>query len=170
VSVDQLLFLEAMRQFPTGVTIVTTVDRDGRQWGFTASSFASLSLQPPLVLACLDSAANCHPSFSSADRFAVNILGAEHEGLARHFATKMVDKFGGWHFDTGDLRLPLVPDAVATLECRTAGRLPGGDHTILVGEPKSIRLRRGSSPAVFYDHRFWRLSNTTVGASAKLRS
>jgi flavin reductase ActVB len=162
MSVDRSLFLDAMGRFPTGVTIVTTVDRDGRQWGFTASSFASLSLQPPRVLVCLDTSAHCHRSFRSADRFAVNILGADHEDLARHFATKMMDKFGGRNFEPGDLGLPLLPDAVATLECRTAGRLPAGDHTILMGEPVSIRLRAGSSPAVFYDRRFWRLSQSTV--------
>jgi flavin reductase ActVB len=163
MSVDQGLFRQAMGRFPSGVTIVTTVDEHGRQWGFTASAFASLSLHPPRVLICLDRSANCHQSFSSADCFAVNILGAEHEDLARHFATKRIDKFGGKNFELGDLRLPLLSDAVATLECRTAGRLPGGDHTILVGEPVSIRLRSGS-PAVFYDRRFWRLSGSTVSA------
>jgi flavin reductase ActVB len=163
MSVDRALFLEAIGRFPTGVTIVTTVDQHGRQWGFTASSFASLSLQPPRVFVCLDASANCHPSFTSADRFAVNILGAEQEELARHFATKMVDKFSGTNFELGELRLPLLPDAVATLECRTAGRFPGGDHTILVGEPVSIRLRSGS-PAVFCHRRFWRLSGDTVSA------
>jgi flavin reductase ActVB len=163
MSVDQGLFRQAMGRFPSGVTIVTTVDEHGRRWGFTASAFASLSLQPPRVLVCLDRSANCHQSFSSADRFAVNILGAEQEDLARHFATKASDKFGGKSFELGDLRMPLLPDAVATLECLTAGRLPGGDHTILVGEPVSIRLRSGP-PAVLYDRRFWRLSGISVGA------
>ena len=162
MSIDQSLFLEAMRQFPTGVTIVTTVDRHGRQWGFTANSFASLSLQPPRILVCLDASANCHRSFTQADRFAVNILGAEHEDLARQFATKMIDKFHGTNFEPGDLRLPLLPDALAALECLTAGRFPAGDHTIMVGEPVSIRLRPGS-PAVFCNRRFWRLSEHTVG-------
>jgi flavin reductase ActVB len=161
MSVNQSLFVEAMGRFPTGVTIVTTVDRHGHQWGFTASSFASLSLQPPRILVCLDASANCHPSFTQADHFAVNILGAEHEDLARQFATKMIDKFGGTNFEPGDLRLPLLPDALAALECLTAGRLPGGDHTILVGEPVSIRLRSGS-PAVFCNRRFWRLADHTV--------
>jgi flavin reductase ActVB len=164
MSVDQGLFRQAMGRFPTGVTIVTTVDEHGRPWGFTASAFASLSLRPPQVLVCLDHSANCHDSFDSADRFAINILGAEHEELARHFATKAIDKFGGRVFEPGDLRLPLLPDAVATLECRAAGRLRGGDHTILIGEPVSIRLRSGP-PAVFYNHRFWKLSeDSTVGA------
>lgn len=164
MSADRSLFLEAMSRFPTGVTIVTTVDKYGQQWGFTASSFASLSLQPPRVLICLDNSANCHPSFSTADHFAVNILGADHEDLARHFATKMSNKFDGKNFQPSDLGLPLLRDAVATLECRTAGRLPGGDHTILVGEPISIRLARRSSPAVFYDRRFWRLPRGAVDA------
>jgi flavin reductase ActVB len=162
MSLDQGLFREAMGRFPSGVTIVTTVDEQGRRWGFTASAFASLSLQPPRVLVCLDRSANCHQSFSSSDRFAVNILGAEHEDLARHFATKATDKFSGRNFELGDLRLPLLPDAVATLECRTVGRLPGGDHTIFLGEPVSVRLRSGS-PAVIYDRRFWRLSGSTIG-------
>jgi flavin reductase ActVB len=163
MSLDQHLFRQALRCFPSGVTIITTVDEHGRRWGFTASAFTFVSLEPPRILVCLDSAANCHPSFNSADGFAVNVLGAEHEELARHFATKAADKFGGRNFQPGDLRLPVLPDAVAALECRTAGRLPVGDHTILVGEPVAIRLRAGS-PAVFYDRRFWKLAESSVRA------
>lgn len=175
-SLDPTSFREAMWRFPSGVTIVTTVDGEGRPWGFTASAFAFVSREPPQVLVCLDCSANCHPSFREAERFAVNILTAEHAELARRFATKGIDKFGPRSFEPGELRLPVLRDALVVLECRTAARLPGGDHTILLGEAVSIRLRAGA-PAVVYDRRFWKLTEaqaaqpqpTTTGAAAECR-
>jgi flavin reductase ActVB len=153
-------FREAMRRFPSGVTIVTTVDGAGRRWGFTASAFAFVSREPPQVLVCLDCSANCHPTFSVAERFAVNILGAEHAELARRFATKGIDKFGPDAFELGELRLPVLRDALVVLECHTAARLSGGDHTILLGEAVSTRLQAGA-PAVVYDRRFWKLTEAS---------
>jgi flavin reductase ActVB len=156
MTVDQITFRELRRRLPSGVTIVTTVDEQGRRRGFTASAFTFLSWKPPQVLACLDRSADCHPSFATAEGFAVNILRAEHEELARRFATKGIDKFAGGQFEWGELRLPILRDALAALECRTTARLPSGDHTILVGEAVAIRLQAGM-PAVLYDRRFWTL-------------
>jgi flavin reductase ActVB len=161
-SVDPASFSEAMRRFPSGVTIVTTVDGTGLRWGFTASAFAFVSREPPQVLVCLDCSANCHSSFSVAERFAINILSADHAKLARRFATKGIDKFGPEAFELGELRLPILPDALVVLECRTVARLPGGDHTILLGEAVSARLQAGA-PAVVYDRRFWRLTEAPDG-------
>jgi flavin reductase ActVB len=158
MTIDQITFRELRRRFPSGVTIVTTVDEQGRRRGFTASAFTFLSWEPPQVLVCLDRSADCHPSFSTAEGFAVNILRAEHEELARRFATKGIDKFAGGQFECGELRLPILRDALAALECRTTARLPSGDHTILVGEAVAIRLQAGT-PAVLYDRRFWTLGN-----------
>jgi flavin reductase ActVB len=161
MTVDQATFRQAMTRFPSGVTIVTTVDDSSQRWGFTASAFASLSLSPPLVLVCLDRSANCYSSFCATDRFAINILSADHEALARRFATKGIDKFAGVDFEPGEFELPLLSDAVATFECQRSALLPGGDHVILIGEALSIRLGSGT-PAVLFNRRFWRFLESTA--------
>jgi flavin reductase ActVB len=161
MTVDLTTFREAMGRFPSGVTIVTMIDGTRKCWGFTASAFASLSMEPPQLLVCLDRSANCYPYFCQADRFAVNILSAEHEALARRFATKGIDKFASVDFVAGEFRLPLLSDAVAALECQKSTMVPSGDHVILIGEPLSIRLRSGT-PAVLFNHRFWMLSEAAA--------
>jgi flavin reductase ActVB len=165
MSIDRRTFRQAMTRFPSGVTIVTMIGDAKRRWGFTASAFAWLSLEPPQVLVCLDRSANCYPHFCDADRFAINILGADHEALARHFARKGIDKFAGLEFEPGEFQLPLLPDAVAALECQKSALVPGGDHVILVGEPLSIRLGSGT-PAVLFDQRFWKLTETAAAVQA----
>jgi flavin reductase ActVB len=92
------LFREAMSRFPSGVTLVTTVDADGDPRGFTATAFAGVSVEPPLVLTCLDRTADCHSAIFAARAFAVNILGSQHRALALKFATKGADKFAGAPF------------------------------------------------------------------------
>lgn len=135
LALDPTAFKNALARFASGITIVTAHDADGRRVGFTASSFASLSLDPPLILVCLGTNAECYPAFARAPHFAVSILAAGQEALARRFATKGIDKFAGLPLCRGDeTGLPLIPGAVARLQCRTRDRLAGGDHVILVGE------------------------------------
>jgi flavin reductase ActVB len=165
MTIDRRTFRQAMTRFPSGVTIVTMIDDAKRKWGFTASAFAWLSLEPPQVLVCLDRSANCYPHFCDADRFAINILGADHEALARRFATKGIDKFAGLKFERGQFQLPLLPDAVAALECQKSALVPGGDHVILIGEPLSIRLGIGT-PAVLFNQRFWKLPEAAASVQA----
>jgi flavin reductase ActVB len=154
---DKDALLHALAKFPTGVAIVTTLDRAGRRWGFTASAFTSLSLDPPQVLVCLAQCADCYAVFSSTDRFAANVLRAEHEPLARRFATKGTAKFTGDEFVFSDLGLPVLSDALAIIECGIAARLPGGDHTIIVGDVRATRCGSGD-PAVYYDRIFRRFA------------
>jgi len=165
MTVDPTTFRNAMAQFPSGVTIVTMIDDASRRWGFSASAFASLSMKPPQLLVCLDRSANCYPYFCEAHRFAVNILRADHEALARRFATKGIDKFANVDFEQGEFRLPLLSDAVATLECQKSALVPGGDHVILIGEPLSIRLRSGP-PALLFNQRFWKFPEAAVSVQA----
>lgn len=153
-TVESTAFRNAMAQFASGVTVVTTRDVDGVPWGFTASAFSSLSLDPPLVLVCLEKKADSHPAFERADQFAVSIL-AEHQGdTALRFATRGADKFGGLDMVEGEATgLPLVPDAMVHLECRIHDRLPGGDHTILIGEVLTARIE-DKPPLLHYNRRF----------------
>lgn len=145
-----------MSRFPAGVTIVTTVDERGLPWGFTASAFCSLSLEPPMVLVCLDCGADCHPAFLEAPCFAVNILRPEQEPLAIRFATKGADKFAGGEFREGPGGIPVLPGALASVLCAVEDRIPAGDHTILIGRVKEAKVDEGM-PAVFFNRRFWRL-------------
>lgn len=153
---DPEAFRAALSRFPSGVTVVTTRDWDGTPWGFTASSFCSLSADPPQVLVCLANDADCYPAFRDGETFAVNVLAAHQENIARRFASKGADKFGPGGFRQGARGVPVLDDAVAVLECEVADRLPGGDHTILVGRVYEATARDGD-PAVYCDRAFHEL-------------
>ena len=150
-------FKLAMGRFPSGVTIVTTVGLEGKKCGFTASAFSSLSLDPPLILVCLATSADCYNSFNSCDKFAINIIGKEQEELAFKFAAKGVEKFNGNEFKEGAIGLPILPNCIVSLECNTKDTYPAGDHAILVGEVKHIHLNDGT-PSVWYEGKFRKLS------------
>lgn len=140
---------------------MTTRDWTGTPWGFTASSFCSLSADPPQVLVCLANDADCYPAFRDGDAFAVNVLAAHQEDIARRFATKGADKFEPGGFRPGARGLPVLDGAVAVLECEVANRFPGGDHTILVGTVYEATARDGD-PAVYCDRSFHELRGPHV--------
>lgn len=139
---------QVLGAFVTGVTIVTTVDGHGRYHGLTANSFSSVSLTPPLVLWSQSVSAPSHAVFTAADRFAVNILAEDQVDLSNRFARSGQDKFAGLDIDEGLGGVPLLRGCSAWLECAVVSRLPGGDHTIHVGEVKTIR-RATRRPLVF---------------------
>lgn len=156
--VDAVDFRNAMARFASGVTVVTTHDRAGQPVGFTASAFSSLSLDPPLVLVCLEKRADCWDAFMAAPRFAVSILAAGQDDIAMRFATKSIDKFAGAPLVSGDATgLPLIAGATVHLECRLFDKPDGGDHTILIGEV----LRASSSddpPLLHFNRTFGRFT------------
>lgn len=156
MSIDVASFRTAMSSIATPVTIVTTVDLEGRPAGFTASSFCSLSLDPPLLLICVDKAARCHAAFVGAPRFMVNVLAVGDEELAIRFATRGADKFGARDLTLGKHGLVAVPNAVTRLECALHAVLDGGDHSILVGRVEHATTT-GGSPLLYWDHGFRRL-------------
>ena len=116
----------ALGLFATGVTVVTTRAEDGRRVGVTANSFTSLSLDPPLILWCLDRAAGSRPAFETAGRFAVNVLSAGQHYLSRHFATPADDKFASVSCDEGPGGVPLLPGVVARFLCRNVRQVEAG--------------------------------------------
>jgi len=146
-------FRDAMASFPSGVTLVTTSDERGRWWGFTASSFCSLSADPPLALVCLAKSAQCHPVFRSASSWVVQVVPDHHAELARRFATRGADKFSHGAFRAGRDGHPVLEDACVVLECERFAAYEGGDHTILVGEVSDCRIR-DASPILYFQRSF----------------
>ena len=125
-------FKRAMAQFATGVTVVTT-EHDGHLYGMTVASFASLSLDPPLVLICVGRKMQTHDAIVGAKRFGVSILAQDQQRLSNHFASKSDDKFAGIEYRRGASGVPLLENAICTLECELHEQLSGGDHSIFVG-------------------------------------
>lgn len=151
-------FRAAMAAFPSGVTLMTTVDREGTPWGFAASSFCSLSMDPPLVLVCLAKTAQCHDAFQYADAWAVQVAGRQHVGLVSRFATRGADKFAGGEFVPGEGGVPLLPDAPVRLLCASHARYYGGDHTILVGRVRHVELNE-TPPVLYFRRGFHRIDD-----------
>jgi flavin reductase ActVB len=155
-TADQLAFRNAMARFASGVTIVTTRSSDGAFVGFTASAFSSLSLDPPLLLVCLQKDAECYAAFMENDDFAVSILAHGQDEVARRFATKKIDKWEGTPSVPGKIvGLPLIADASAHCECRIRERADGGDHTILIGEVVRAEVT-DAEPLLHYNRQFGR--------------
>ena len=164
---DAASFKQAMGSFPTGVTIAATIGVDGKPAGLTVSSFASVSLEPPLVLFCPSKKAECHDAFRAAEHFAVSILPAGEESLAQRFSTRGVHKFQGDEFIEGEHGLPLVRSAVASLVCRKSAEYEAGDHMIVVGEVLAVRIGAHSDSMVYYRRSYWRFA---TGAGQLVRS
>jgi flavin reductase ActVB len=155
-NVDQTHFRDALARFASGVTVVLTRNGDGAFVGFTASAFSSLSLDPPLVLVCLQKDADCYPAFMQAEAFTVSILAEGQAHLAHRFATKSIDKLNGTPLaQAGVTALPRIEGVSAWLECRMHSRYDGGDHTILVGEVLDAR-DAGTEPLLHYNRTFGR--------------
>lgn len=134
MAIDSATFRSVLGRFVSGVTIVTARGADGKDHGMTASAFSSVSLHPPLVLACIAHEATLHPVLLEQDELAFSILAADQEALARRFAEKLNDRFDGIGFTRGLTGAPLIEGALASIEGRVVQRFPGGDHTIFVAE------------------------------------
>ena len=148
-------FRAALGMFATGVTIVTACNVEGELVGLTANSFNSVSLDPPLVLWSLSRAAASMHAFSTGSHYAINILGAEQQELAKTFASKGVDRFAGLEFVPGVGGAPLLAGAVATFECFNRSRYDEGDHVIFVGEVERCAHRTGASPLLYHGGKFY---------------
>jgi flavin reductase (DIM6/NTAB) family NADH-FMN oxidoreductase RutF len=131
---DARHFRHALAQFATGVTVITTRMPDGRFIGLTASSFNSVSLDPPLVLWSLAQGATSMPVFSGNSHYVINVLAADQAGLAERFAMRVEDRFDGVDFRLSETGLPILSGVVAWFECHNRSRYPEGDHVIFVGE------------------------------------
>ena len=155
---DPFAFRAALGSFATGVTIVTTTDALGQPVGMTASSFNSVSLNPPLVLWSIDKAANCFDVFQQADHFAIHVLKADQQPLSDLFGRPGPgDKFQGLKTEMGAFGSPLLPDFNCLFECTLEHRYEGGDHIILVGRVQHFEQRAGE-PLLFHGGRYRQLA------------
>ncbi len=131
---DTAQFRQALSQFATGVTVITTRLADGSYRGLTASSFNSVSLDPPLVLWSLGNAANSLPIFSGNSHYVINVLNADQAHLAQRFSKRTENPFDGVDFELSRTGQPILKGASAWFECHNRSRYPEGDHVIFVGE------------------------------------
>lgn len=150
---DARHFRTALSQFATGVTVITTRLEDGSFLGLTASSFNSVSLDPPLVLWSLAQGASSMPVFTSNSHYVINVLAADQAELAERFSKRIKNRFEGVAFDLSRTGLPILHGAAAWFECHNRSRYPEGDHVIFVGEVERCDVL--AKPAlVFHGGRF----------------
>ncbi len=141
MPVSNAEFRTALGRFASGVTVVTTKDKAEGLHGITVSAFCSVSLNPPLVLVCIDNRSSSLEHLAEGCHFAVNILSEAQQHLSQKFASKDPDRFGGVDFKESEMtRSPLLDNAIAHLECRTVYNYLAGDHTIVVGEVEAIQV------------------------------
>ncbi|MFG2475530.1 flavin reductase family protein [Streptomyces fagopyri] len=145
----------AMARFTTGVTIVTTMTPSGPA-GMTASAVASVSLDPLMLLVCVGNTLATRDAISASGVFAVSVLAQDQEQHAMRFASRCDDKFAGMGLRT-DHDLPVVDGAVAFFACNVQEEIPGGDHTIFIGEVVSCGYSVDSDPLVYFGGRFGNL-------------
>ena len=148
MPVDDAQFKHALSHFASGVTIVTT-EHGGVDYGLTVASFASLSLNPPLVLVCISKSSSSHEPIAQSQKFGVSILGSDQAEISGRFAARGGDKFAGLDVRRGELGVPLVGNALATLECRVHQHVVGGDHSIFIGEVVDTQTREGA-PLLYF--------------------
>jgi flavin reductase (DIM6/NTAB) family NADH-FMN oxidoreductase RutF len=147
--IDPSTFRHALGRFPSGVTAVTVRNGEGRDFGMTVSAFASVSLNPPLVLVCIGDDATIAGAVAEAGHFAVSVFAEHQSELAQRFATSDSDRFAGTAVVRGITGLALLDGAVAHLECAIVARHRGGDHTIVVGEVLSATAVEDGRPLVY---------------------
>lgn len=166
MSIDPERFKEVMAHYATGVTVVTTRS-EGRDYGMTVSAFASVSLEPPLVLVCIAARLFTHEQIAASGRFAVNILAEEQRAWGERFAglvPEREDRFAGIEAERGRTGCPLLPGTLGWLECELREAHGGGDHTIFVGQVVGGQVR-GGRPLLYFDRAWQRLADEGSGLS-----
>lgn len=148
-------------QFATGIAVVTTAN-DGLLHGMTANAITSVSLDPPLLLVCIDKAAHSHDQFTQSGRFTVNILAEDQQEVSKIFAATTEPEQGrlqGVAFHLGANGVPLIEGCLAYIECAVADQFEGGDHTIFTGSVEDATVAGEAAPLLFYQGKYRRLAD-----------
>lgn len=163
-------FRKAMGCFATGVTIIT-VDQDGEVHGMTANAFTSVSLDPMLVLVCVDHRARTHAHLHARKRFGVNVLASDQQAISEYYArsaeTHQHAEAAGARFERTAHGTPVLQGALAYLECRLHSTQPAGDHTIFFGEVQHVEVREGE-PLLYFRRQYREIASSfKLPASSK---
>ena len=150
MDIDGRELRNALGRFATGVCIISTVAESGEALGMTANSFASVSLDPPLVLWSLQNNSEVFDVFSAPRHFAINVLASEHQEHSNRYAKKGDHLLDPAHYTPGKFGSPLINDALVSFECELHASHEGGDHLIIVGRIKDLRSREGGDPLLFF--------------------
>lgn len=159
MAFDSAIQRKVMAKFATGVTVVTT-GVEGRHGGLTANAVCSLSLNPPLVLVCVDKKAGSHAELREHGHYAVNILSLDQQEVSQRFAKPGPKDFSGLKVKTAVTGAPILEDSLAWLDCRIVEILPGGDHDIFIGEIVAGDFRDGGEPLVYFAGKYRELAAT----------
>ena len=150
MTIDPDAFRSVLGRFASGITVVTTLDTDGRDVGMTVSAFASVSLDPPLISVCIEHSASMYDALSGAARFGVSILASDQEALSRRFAAmESSHRFEGIGYERGESGVVLLDEALAHIECARVAQLEAGDHTLFIGEVERAAAR-DARPLLYY--------------------
>ena len=148
MALDQDAFRAVLGRFASGVTIVTVLGANGRDYGMTVSAFSSVSLEPPLVMVCIGEEASLKPMIAEATHYGVSILASDQEPLSRRFAAHG-ERFDGIGFTRGENGMALIDGALAFMECRIVARHRAGDHTVVIGEVEAASVE-DARPLLYY--------------------
>lgn len=146
-------FKKALGNYPTGVTVVTAYNENNEPIGLTVNSFASVSLDPLLILWSIDKRVSTYDAFLKADRFAVNILASDQGDLCNLFASRVPDRFGQCDWEKSALELPVLKETLATLQCKVHHQVEAGDHMIMIGEVLEIE-NSDKEPLLYHKRTF----------------
>jgi flavin reductase (DIM6/NTAB) family NADH-FMN oxidoreductase RutF len=149
VPISETEFRNALSRFASGVSVVTTSDSQGRFYGITVSAFCSVSLNPPLVLICIEKSTASHYAFRESRAFIVNVLQHSQVGLSERFSAPAPDKFENVAFQPGILGIPCLDGALANIECQISEIYEGGDHSVIIGSVQSARVS-GGEPLLYF--------------------
>ncbi|KRF67250.1 oxygenase [Bacillus sp. Soil768D1] len=146
----QDIFKQIMGNYPTGVTIVTTVTEDGTPVGLTVNSFASVSLDPLMLLWSIDHGVSSLKAFTEGGKFAVHVLAGEQQELCKIFASKHEDRFSACEWSFSENGLPVIEGAFGVFECKTFKAIEAGDHTVLIGEVIDLKVAEEKDPMLYH--------------------
>lgn len=140
-----------LRHFAAGVTVITSLNEEGHPAGMTATAFSSVSIDPPMVLVCVNATARTRHAIEGHTGYVVNVLSAQQEHIARRFASSVSDKFEGIDWRPGVTGAPVLSGALATVECRVHQAVEAGTHIIYIGEVLDGSVDREELPLLYYD-------------------
>jgi flavin reductase (DIM6/NTAB) family NADH-FMN oxidoreductase RutF len=146
---DPATFRTACSRFSTGVAILTLFGIDGLPYGLTVNSFTSVSLDPPLILVCVDNRSHVLKQFAPNCRFGVNVLSEHQRGLSQMFARRADDRFSCTEWTPGKFGAPIFTETLATFECELSQSVPAGDHEILIGRVDDVSHGEGNGLVYF---------------------